>query len=595
MSMQKIRFKNYRGYKTWQEIEFKPLTILVGPNSSGKSSILKLLALLFQSQNPRREEYISFQGFLTSLGSKKSASYHHSDEPISVELTSIIGDSGFTLPDGSSISGPESRTNVRWDIGNESSLLRIKSSNQKELRFQVSNHRPSYEHLYTQYREFTHKLLNPGEAQQLLANIQKDFEPIISWLLINQESQWNEKTIAKKILNDIKASLIEYFDGHGLFPKTSISGLSGRVISVAELISSSEFHELNQSYFPFLKSHGGKQFYYPSENPFGIKDILKLWGTITNDIDLSSTLNGRWITHVAFGLIGLWIDSHKRVLIQSRIPEVVSVLKTVTDYIERELSPRELHQIGPYRKLEGSLFTKRELSDLLGLDSDFNDLAKAFVDHSLALLGYDFKINIFPVSGEDDLFKIDFTLKDSKTRIPLDQMGFGFTQVLPVIFSSIKSGLKLIEQPELHLHPQVQSRLAQLFTTSYLTNVNEIISINGVKLRNAGRPLDSAFREYSTGDTSGILQTLETQSMVSGVNIIETHSEHFIRGIQLLVAEGKIKVDDVAIFYVEKNRLGNSTVKKMELEETGFFSERWPEGFFDSATKLQEALWEVKR
>ncbi len=44
--LNKIKFKIYKSYKDWQELKLKPLTILFGKNSSGKSSLTKLLTLL---------------------------------------------------------------------------------------------------------------------------------------------------------------------------------------------------------------------------------------------------------------------------------------------------------------------------------------------------------------------------------------------------------------------------------------------------------------------------------------------------------------------------------------------------------------------
>lgn len=44
--LKEIFFKNYKAFKAKQEIEIKPITVIFGKNSSGKSSILKLLSML---------------------------------------------------------------------------------------------------------------------------------------------------------------------------------------------------------------------------------------------------------------------------------------------------------------------------------------------------------------------------------------------------------------------------------------------------------------------------------------------------------------------------------------------------------------------
>lgn len=47
-SLKQIRLKNYKPFKTEQILDIRPVTVIIGKNSSGKSSIMKLLPL-FQS------------------------------------------------------------------------------------------------------------------------------------------------------------------------------------------------------------------------------------------------------------------------------------------------------------------------------------------------------------------------------------------------------------------------------------------------------------------------------------------------------------------------------------------------------------------
>ena len=53
-NMNKLRLKNYRCFEDTGDIELKPLTLLVGANSSGKSSFLKFFPLLKQSIGIRK-------------------------------------------------------------------------------------------------------------------------------------------------------------------------------------------------------------------------------------------------------------------------------------------------------------------------------------------------------------------------------------------------------------------------------------------------------------------------------------------------------------------------------------------------------------
>lgn len=47
----KIKFKNYKAFPDFEELELRPVTLIIGKNSSGKSSILKLIALLTSMVN----------------------------------------------------------------------------------------------------------------------------------------------------------------------------------------------------------------------------------------------------------------------------------------------------------------------------------------------------------------------------------------------------------------------------------------------------------------------------------------------------------------------------------------------------------------
>jgi len=70
---------------------------------------------------------------------------------------------------------------------------------------------------------------------------------------------------------------------------------------------------------------------------------------------------------------------------------------------------------------------------------------------------------------------------------------------------------------------------------------------------------------------------------------IETHSEHLIRKIQVLIANGELDRDKVSVMYFDNNE-GSTKIKKMEIEENGFFKEPWPYGFFDDSANLS---WEL--
>jgi hypothetical protein len=129
-------------------------------------------------------------------------------------------------------------------------------------------------------------------------------------------------------------------------------------------------------------------------------------------------------------------------------------------------------------------------------------------------------------------------VSDSVTNVTsnLIDVGYGASQVIPVIQACLSSpiGPLVIEQPELHLHPRAQGRLADLIC-----------------------------------DTSRRRQV-----------IVETHSVHFINHARILVASGILPPEHVIIHYIYRTKSG-SRVHTIPLATNGEFLASWPEGFFD--------------
>ena len=126
--------------------------------------------------------------------------------------------------------------------------------------------------------------------------------------------------------------------------------------------------------------------------------------------------------------------------------------------------------------------------------------------------------------------------------------------MLPVVVACLKSGdgLRIIEQPELHIHPALQVSLGDLFIETIQSEDNP------------ENPLSSL--------------------------LIETHSEHIIlRLIRRIrekfedeLPENAIGLDpsDVSVYYVQDTAKGVQ-FKKLRIDEEGEFIDRWPKGFFD--------------
>ncbi|HFU75892.1 MAG TPA: DUF3696 domain-containing protein [Arcobacter sp.] len=144
----------------------------------------------------------------------------------------------------------------------------------------------------------------------------------------------------------------------------------------------------------------------------------------------------------------------------------------------------------------------------------------------------------------DELQKVNLTYKytygDNTTSnyTPLN-VGFGLTYVLPVIVAILKAkegDLLIIENPESHLHPAGQSKIAELCA---------IASANGVQI------------------------------------IIETHSDHFLNGIRVATKKGLLAPEQSKIYYFRKDKDELETkIDEINIDKDGGI-DRYPKGFFD--------------
>lgn len=71
-----IRFKNYKAFSNWEEIELRPVTLIIGKNSSGKSSVLKLIRMIgAMVRGVINKPEVEFDGF--TLGGSYSDLFHN--------------------------------------------------------------------------------------------------------------------------------------------------------------------------------------------------------------------------------------------------------------------------------------------------------------------------------------------------------------------------------------------------------------------------------------------------------------------------------------------------------------------------------------
>ncbi|MCB9669056.1 MAG: AAA family ATPase [Alphaproteobacteria bacterium] len=132
----------------------------------------------------------------------------------------------------------------------------------------------------------------------------------------------------------------------------------------------------------------------------------------------------------------------------------------------------------------------------------------------------------------------------SDDLVSIADVGVGVSQVLPVVVALLVAEpgqLVHIEQPELHLHPDAQIRLASLL-------------------------IDSARRGARV--------------------VVETHSPVLLTALQLAVAEGRLEPDLLALHWFDRDEAGATRVHTAEVDSQGTYG-AWPVDFADVAMDVE--------
>ncbi len=140
-------------------------------------------------------------------------------------------------------------------------------------------------------------------------------------------------------------------------------------------------------------------------------------------------------------------------------------------------------------------------------------------------------------------------LSNSNSMHDLTHVGVGVSQVLPILVMCLLADTDstlVFEQPELHLHPKVQTLLGDFFLSMALCNKQ---------------------------------------------CIVETHSEYFIDRLRFRIAAASPEKElnnQTKIYFVEKPSQGSS-FREVVINEYGAISD-WPEGFFDQSQQQAEEI-----
>lgn len=183
-------------------------------------------------------------------------------------------------------------------------------------------------------------------------------------------------------------------------------------------------------------------------------------------------------------------------------------------------------------QISNDIVSTKDMKEFSKILSDFG-----IVDNIKLLTSKD-----FPVS------EIKVTIKELTSNIY--DVGYGVSLQIPMLFEAFLSEKKygnlfLIEQPEIHLHPRLQAKFIDVLLS--MGNKNSYI--------------------------------------------IETHSEHIVRMLQVLIKEKKYKIkpEDVKIYYFSRGE-NTFNVSEHTILQNGHLDKNFPSGFYDNSYNLTKSL-----
>jgi len=587
-----ISFKNYKSFKInrwgnpWK-IDIKPITILVGPNSGGKSAIIKLFGLLHQSyKDGKPGDLLKYDGPDTDLVDFKTVSHKNVREPLSIEIhldrwapTPAPDSLGDILPLESM--GHEvtiNKVSINETSRTSSFMYTLGLKKRRNLSFVFSKRSNSG-------LEFK---LSSAVLDKIMTDLDSELNDMAKVLSVCSGSSVNEEDIKKGVQKIFKAENSIRITNRGINivsagetgkqidarkEVTEILGIYGTSQSVPD-----ELYELSSVATGLVKltvtdleesidKRGKGRFDDKKQDRKRTrkeKQVVNMFLEVVHDQSYK-----RYHKDFAYWL---WQYIYRKV-----IQEIERTVYSVVDQklIKNIISPTLLGNLDlviilpPVRPVPKRVYSSEEIE--LSLNQFHLNSARSYdlmgsVSKDLQRLGFPYSVRYKKTGGGTGLPEF-YTLIveemiDSKSYNYVDT-GFGLSQVLPIIMSlhnhrrySNRHPIIAIEQPELHLHPKAQSRLSSMFV-------------------HALRDSHSDKRPYKMGNLQLIL---------------ETHSEHLVRGFQVEVAKGNLSKDDMAIYYVGKYKNENSYVKKLEITEKGMFVEPWPGGFFEEDYRLTKEL-----
>lgn len=515
----KIRIQNFRSLKDTSWIDIKPITVLIGKNSAGKSSFLRHFPMLKQSFEEKTRVPLLFYGRYVDFGSYKDIKPIFSDENYKIGIKFLL--------------------NERY--------IR---------RFRLNRFNKNFKELFLKNNEIEINITFAEDKKGLVHILRIDLKMINNKIGI--ELNYKQNLIEDIFFNDISIKKNIFDNNLKYFKYIEKSGLIPEFYFIIEENKDENFvlSRRIDSFFDrkiekFIKKYNRRNVsLFTLEEIKERINIFNFENTITN-----SSFPKTWLKNIE-KLKKINPEELEKLYKLYVLRYVFELLPNINDYMSSLF--KKSSYIAPLRATAERYYRIQHLSieevDPNGKNLPFflDSLTESQMKHfqEWTFKNFYFKVHISKIEGHYSI-----KIEENDKLVNLSDMGFGYSQILPIIvqlwysafyeyrkiglINRVLEKIIVIEQPELHLHPKFQGLFAEVL-------VKLIEDSKRLKLR----------------------------------IIIETHSDTIINRLGDCVLANAISKDDINIVIFDKDQNDEfSKVKQLTFNEDGEISE-WPLGFF---------------
>lgn len=516
MPITEITIQNFKGVGDKITVPIRPITLLFGANSAGKSTILQALLYLkelLQSGNADADRLAASGTAIDLGGFQKFVHGHDITRVVQIGVSVSVDDDGLPVYPVDGVVGEDRQFDLPLrGIKTVTTTVSIRWNSYLE-RPEVTSYGVQINGEYA--GQFVRSRAHDSSERLILLS---DSHPILKQVLpdINEESPPQESANLGPWTESLKWEVPLYVDRERMIPKF------GEALPYLGEANAEDVPVLfEESAARRLLSH---VFVGAGELVLNELKRIRYIGPIRTVPDrnfsaLRSSVEGRWADGSA-----AWDELHHA----SETPPW--------------LNAEQIRELGLGYRIETCRYFEVPSHSVLG---GALEKAKRGIVDSLA------DLECIPAS---DLLQIQrrsrllIVAEENAVEVTPSDVGVGVSQLLPVVIGAMKPGYSIlsVEQPELHIHPAVQCRLADLLAH----------------------------------------QVLGKERMV----LLETHSEHLMLRLLRRVRElnedelppgaPKITPADLSVLYVSNTPEG-VRINELPVTEDGDFSEQWPKGFFE--------------